>query len=345
MPAHAVTADGYRAGPARQAPMAPPPQPGHLPPMRAVNGVTVPPGDDWAFEVKWDGMRAVAFATGGGLVLQSANLIDVTARFPELAPLGDALAGRSVVLDGELVAFDERRRPSFGRLQGRMHVGSAAEARRRVAVTPVTYLVFDVLHVDGDDLTALPYVDRRDRLAEVVPEGSCWHVPAHHLGDGEALLAAAAAQGLEGLVAKRVWSRYEPGRRSPAWRKVKVRRRQEVVVGGWLPGEGGRAGRIGALVVGVHEAGALRYAGRVGTGFKDRDLTHLQGLLDPLRTEDCPFDPPPPRGAAPRATWVEPRLVADVEFGEWTEAGVLRHPSFVGLRSDKDPADVVREPG
>lgn len=326
--------------------MAPPPLPGHLPPMRAVNGgTTVPPGDDWAFEIKWDGMRAIAFATGGGLALQSANLIDVTTRFPEVAPLGEALAGHTVVLDGELVAFDDRRRPSFGRLQGRMHVASAAEARRRVATTPVTYLVFDLLHVDGEDLMERPYLERRARLADLVPDGSCWHVPAHHLADGEALLEAAAAQGLEGLVAKRVGSRYEPGRRSPVWRKVKVRRRQEVVVGGWLPGEGGRAGRIGALVIGVHEDGRLRYAGRVGTGFKDRDLVHLQGLLDPLRTERCPFDPPPPRGAAPGAVWVEPCLVADVEFGEWTEAGVLRHPSYLGLRADKDPADVVREPG
>jgi bifunctional non-homologous end joining protein LigD len=325
--------------------MADPPRPGYLPPMRAVSGGgDVPPGDDWAFEVKWDGMRAVGFATGGGLVLQSANLIDVTARFPEVAPLGEALAGHVAVVDGELVAFDDRQRPSFGRLQGRMHVASAAEARRRVATTPVSYLVFDLLHLDGEDLMSLPYLERRERLVEAVPQGSCWLVPAHHLGDGRPLLDAATAQGLEGLVAKRVWSRYEPGRRSPAWRKVKVRRRQEVVVGGWLPGERGRAGRIGALVVGVHEGAALRFAGRVGTGFSDRELGRLQGVLDGLRTDRCPFDPPPPRGAAPKATWVEPCLVAEVEFGEWTEAGVLRHPSYLGLRSDKDPAEVVREP-
>lgn len=325
--------------------MAPPPVPGHLPPMRAVSGGRdVPPGDDWAFEVKWDGMRAVGFALGGGLVLQSANLIDVTGRFPEVLPLGEALGGRVAVVDGELVAFDDRGRPSFGRLQGRMHVGHPAEARRRVAATPVTYLVFDLLHLDGEDLMDLPYEERRARLVGTVPTGSCWQVPAHHVGDGAALLAAAASQGLEGLVAKRLGSRYEPGRRSPAWRKVKVRRRQEVVVGGWLPGEGGREGRIGALVVGVHEGGALRFAGRVGTGFTDRELARLQGLLEPLRTERCPFEPPPPRGAAPKATWVEPRLVADVEFGEWTEAAVLRHPAYLGLRADKAPEDVVREP-
>lgn len=325
--------------------MAPPPVPGRLPPMRAVSGGRdVPPGDDWAFEVKWDGMRAVGFMLGRGLVLQSANLIDVTGRFPEVLPLGEALGGREAVVDGELVAFDDRDRPSFGRLQGRMHVAHPAEARRRVAATPVTYLVFDLLHLDGEDLMDRPYEERRARLVDTVPPGSCWQVPAHHVGDGAALLAAATSQGLEGLVAKRLGSRYEPGRRSPAWRKVKIRRRQEVVVGGWLPGEGGREGRIGALVVGVHEAGRLRFAGRVGTGFTDRELARLQGLLEAIRTERCPFDPPPPRGAAPKATWVEPRLVAEVEFGEWTEAGVLRHPAYLGLRADKAPEDVVREP-
>lgn len=330
--------------------MADPPRPGQLRPMRAVNGTTVPPGDGWAFEVKWDGMRAVAFLGSTGdddVVLQSANLLDVTTRFPEVASGAERLRGRRAVVDGELVTFDDRGRPSFGRLQGRMHVAGAAEATRRAAITPVRYLVFDLLHLDGDDLMALPYAERRARLAELCPTtdpDTTWQVPAHHLGDGEVLREAAAAQGLEGLVAKRLESRYEPGRRSPAWRKVKVRRGQEVVIGGWLPGEGGREGRLGALLVGVQEDGRLRFAGRVGTGFSAAELDRLQVRLDGLATDRCPFDPPPPRGAAPRARWVRPELVADVEFGEWTEAGVLRHPSYRGLRADKDPAEVIREP-
>jgi bifunctional non-homologous end joining protein LigD len=171
-------------------------------------------------------------------------------------------------------------------------------------------------------------------------------VPAHHLGEGDALLNATREQGLEGVIAKRADSRYEIGRRSTSWRKVKNRRRQEVVVGGWLPGAGNREGALGALLIGHYDdAGRLVYAGRVGTGFSGRELDRLAGLLAPLARPGPPFDTPLPAPVARQGRWVEPRLVAEVEFGEWTGDGVLRHPSYLGLRDDKDPRDVVREPG
>jgi bifunctional non-homologous end joining protein LigD len=165
--------------------------------------------------------------------------------------------------------------------------------------------------------------------------------------DGAALLAACTAQGLEGVMAKRIDSRYEAGRRSRTWVKAKVRRRQELVIGGWLPGERGRQGRIGAVLVGYHDrpgAGPLRFAGRVGTGFTDAELDRLAARFAPLHTDICPFAPPPSRAEAPGATWLEPELVCEVAFGEWTGEGRLRHPSYLGLRVDKDPDDVVREP-
>lgn len=315
-----------------------------IPPMKAVSGDLPADESGWAFEIKWDGMRALAFVAGGELRLQSANLADITARFPELATLAGALSGHQVVLDGELVALGPGGRPSFGALQHRMHVADPCESRRRALVEPVTYMIFDLVHMDGRDVTQVPYLDRRRLLADVVPPGPRWQVPAHHGdGDGAALLAAATEAGLEGLLAKRLASRYEPGRRSPAWRKIKVRLRQEFVVGGWQPGEGGRAGTLGSLLVGYFAQGALRYAGRVGTGFTERELARLATRLEELSVPSTPFDPVPPTVVSRRARWVSPELVAEVAFGEWTDAGILRHPAYLGLRTDKAPADVVRE--
>ena len=313
--------------------------------MKATAG-DLPAGPDWIYEVKWDGMRALTFVDGGELRVQSANERDVTVSWPELAALADALPATTAVLDGELIATDEQGRPSFGLLQQRMHIANPAEAARRAADLPIVYLVFDLLHLDGNDLTSRPLQDRRRLLDEVLEPAPAWRISPLH-DDGSALLDAARAQGLEGVVAKRLDSRYEPGRRSATWRKVKVRRRQEMVVGGWLPGEGGRRGQIGALLVGYHDAagddGPLRFAGRVGTGFTDSELDRLQGLLDPLTTDQCPFDPPPPRPDLARgATWVRPELVAELAFAEWTSDGRLRHPSYLGLRADKAANDVTR---
>jgi bifunctional non-homologous end joining protein LigD len=316
-------------------------------PMKATAG-ELPIGEDWTYEVKWDGMRALCFVRDGTLRVQSANERDVTVSWPELAGLPEALPTGSVLLDGELVATDELGRPSFGLLQQRMHISSAAEAARRANEVPVSYVVFDVLHLDGHDVTGLPLADRRRLLGQVVEPAPRWRTSPVH-DDGALLLEAADAQGLEGVVAKRADSTYVPGSRTRTWLKVKVRRHQEVVVGGWLPGEGNREGRLGALLVGVHDApgdgGPLRYAGRVGTGFKEAELRRLADQLEALATDACPFDPPPPRPDVARgAHWVRPELVAEVAYGEWTGDHRLRHPSYLGLRFDKDADQVTRDP-
>jgi bifunctional non-homologous end joining protein LigD len=313
-----------------------------LRPMKAVTG-TLPAENGWAFEIKWDGVRVVSGIESGAVRLRSSNGNDITRRYPELQALADALESHAVVLDGEVVAFDDQGRPNFGRLQTRMHLANAMEVRTRAATVPITYVVFDLLHLDGNDVMPLPYRDRRRLLTELVPDGGCWTVPAHRETDGQVLLDAVKEQGLEGIVAKRIDSPYVPGKRSTSWVKVKARRRQEFVIGGWQPGEGGRAGRLGSLLVGVYDGGALRYTGKVGTGFSMRELDRLGDLLAPLEIDEPPFDPGPPRPIARVAHWVRPELVAEVEFGEWTGEGILRHPSYLGLRDDKAPTDVVRE--
>jgi bifunctional non-homologous end joining protein LigD len=321
------------------------PLPRTLVPMKATSG-DLPRGEGWTYEVKWDGMRALCFVDQGQLRVQSYNERDVTASWPELAGLPAALPVATALLDGELVATDGEGRPSFGLLQQRMHVADAAEAARRSAEVPVAYVAFDLLHLDGHDLTGLALSDRRRLLDHVLEPGPRWRCSPLH-DDGPALLAAATERGLEGVVAKRLDSRYEPGKRTRSWLKVKVRRRQEMVVGGWIPGEGNRTGRIGALLVGYHEApgtGPLTFAGRVGTGFTDAELRRLAHLFDDRTTEECPFDPPPPRAEILRGpTWVRPDLVAELEYGEWTSDGRLRHPSYLGLRDDKAARDVTRD--
>jgi bifunctional non-homologous end joining protein LigD len=313
-------------------------------PMKAVSGPLPPDDDQWAYEIKWDGMRILSFVDDeGGVRLRSSNAIDSTARYPELADLATPLAGHSAVLDGEVVAFDDTGRPSFGLLQQRMHLTSPAEVARRAADVPIAYIIFDLLRLDGHDVCPLPYLERRRLLMDLVPEEGCWQVPGHRIGEGAALLEATKQRGLEGVMAKRIDSPYLPGKRSPAWRKVKARRRQEFVIGGWQPGEGGRAGRMGSLLVGYYEDGHLRFAGKVGTGFTMHELDRLGRLLDERAIDDCPFEPLPPRPVARIARWVRPELVAEIEFGEWTSDGILRHPAYLGLRDDKAPTDVVRE--
>jgi len=289
--------------------------------------------DRWAFEVKWDGVRAIAYSEPGRLRLEARSGTDITKRYPELHRLNRALSSHSAILDGEIVAFDPDGRPSFGRLQHRMHVTSETQARRLAKEIPVVYVIFDLLWLDGHSVMGLPYTGRRELLAELGLHGTSWQVPDHVVGDGPALQEVTRAQGLEGIVAKRLDSPYEPGRRSPSWRKIKNVQRADVVVCGWMPGEGRRRDSIGALLVAVEgDDGHLRYAGRVGTGFTDRELDRLAGLLRPLVRDEVPWTtgPKPPRGAV----LVEPRLVADVEFVEWTSDGILRAPSYKGLRED-----------
>ena len=230
------------------------PMPERLVPMLARPGDL--PADDrrWAYEVKWDGVRALLYWEPGSLRLESRNLNDITAQYPEVRALGPELGSRRAVLDGELVAFGEDGRPSFERLQQRMHLSSPGAAARRSRQVPVTYVVFDLLYLDGRNLCSAPYSERRSVLEGLGLDGPAWRTPRYHAGDGGAMLEASGRQGLEGIVAKRLDSRYEPGRRSGAWLKIKHTRRQEMVIGGWAPGQGRRRERIGALLVGRHDA-------------------------------------------------------------------------------------------
>lgn len=316
------------------------PLPRGLRPMLATAG-TLPRDDEaWAYEVKWDGVRALVAVEDGRVELRSRNGNDVSAAYPELAGLAAALDGRTALLDGEVVAFDEQGRTSFGLLQSRMHVSRPSAALRER--TPVQLLLFDVLHLDGTSLLEQPY-DRRRAVLEGVDLGpGCWSVPGAFHGGGAALLEATRAQGLEGVVAKRRTSPYLPGRRSDDWLKLKHVRRESVVVAGWKPGEGGRAGRIGSLLLGVHGPQGLEYAGHVGTGFTAAVLRDLGERLAPLRRDTSPFATEVPREHARTAVWVEPVLVAEVDFTEWTRDGRLRHPSYKGLRDDVPPEEVVR---
>jgi bifunctional non-homologous end joining protein LigD len=317
------------------------PMPERIVPMLADAGRLPADESRYSFEVKWDGVRAIAYCKPGRIRLESRNLNEITDGYPEVRGILSDLGMREAVLDGEIVAFDDAGKPSFERLQSRMHVTSPNAIKRLSKSTPVVYAIFDLLHLDGETLIAMPYAQRRERLEALGLGGPAWRVPAVQRGAGARLFEATQQQGLEGVVAKRLDSRYEPGRRTGAWIKIKHLRRQELVIGGWLPGEGRRTERIGALLMGYHENDALRYAGRVGTGFTERTLTELTRLLKPLRTPANPFDDPPklPRNAE----FVTPELVADVEFREWTGEGVMRAPSFKGLRDDKPAASVVRE--
>ncbi|MGZ4621883.1 MAG: non-homologous end-joining DNA ligase [Blastococcus sp.] len=311
-------------------------------PMLATAGEL--PDDDaaWGYEFKWDGVRAVAAVHGGELSLRSRKGTDITGRYPELGRFPDVLAAHDAVVDGEIVAMDARGRPDFGALQNRMH-RTGPEVAGMAAADPVTYLIFDLLAWDGEDLLARPYADRRERLDELGVAGHRWVSTPWFRGGGAGVHAASLENGLEGIVAKRLAAPYRPGVRSPDWRKVKNFRSQAVVVGGWRPGQGRRAGGIGSLLFGVpDDEGRLVYAGHVGTGFTDRDLADLKRSLTSRPT--CPFDGTLPREVTRDAHWVEPDLVGEVAYAVWTADGRLRHPSWRGVRDDLEPDDVVVEP-
>ena len=270
----------------------------------------LPASDEgWAAEVKWDGVRAIAYCRPGRLQLQSRNLRDVTAQYPEVRRLSRQLGAVDAVLDGELVAFDENGLPSFERLQQRIHQTDESVVRRRMKSHPVTYVIFDLLYLDGRDLTEQPYSRRRELLEGLELSGPSWQTPAYSTGHAEELLAASAEQGLEGIVLKRLDSGYAPGKRGGAWLKVKNVGRQEFVIGGWLPGEGRRRNRLGAILLGYFDDGELRYAGKVGTGFSDRDLDELGERLRAAgaRDESLRRPPRPAQGELRRAASWSPR--------------------------------------
>jgi len=313
-------------------------------PMKARLAELPADDDGWGFEIKWDGVRAIAYCETGRVKLVSRTGKDVTAAYPEIGALAGALSGAEAVLDGEVVAFDEAGRPSFQRLQRRMHVRDSSQVKRLRGDVPVSYVAFDLLYLDGQLLLDLPYEERRARLQALGLDGDSWRTPAYHRGDGASLLSLTRAQGLEGIVGKRLDSTYKPGKRGRDWIKVKNTVGQEVVIAGWLPGKGKRAATIGALLTGYYEGEGderrLRFAGKVGTGFSEAELRMLAERLEPLRRETSPFDGRQPERAA---IFAEPELVAEVEFTEWTDAGTLRHPSYKGLRDDKPASAVVRE--
>ncbi|MGC9668752.1 non-homologous end-joining DNA ligase [Planosporangium sp. 12N6] len=321
------------------------PLPGLIRPMLATLGELPPPTEDpnVGYEMKWDGLRAVVYIAEGRVRVVSRNDRDVTVAYPELQDLAAALGPVPAVLDGEIVACDPTGRISFNALQPRMHVRDRAQIQRLRERTPVTYQIFDLLHLGGHDTISLPYVQRRELLEDLRLSGSHWDTPAYTRGGGARALADSAQRRLEGIVAKRLDSVYEPGRRSDAWIKVKHTRTQEVIIGGWSPGRGRRAGTIGALLLGIPGPDGLEYVGQVGTGFNRETLDDLYRALRPLERKTSPFARPLPTRDAKDARWVTPKLVGEVQFGEWTRDGRLRQPTWRGLRPDKSPDEVVRE--
>lgn len=289
--------------------------------MLAVPG-PLPCRGTWAHEVKWDGHRALARVVDGAVVLTSRGGHDVTRAVPGIAGLA-ADVGTDALLDGELVALDAAGRPDFGLLQRRIGAG------RRGGVT---YLVFDVLHLGRTSLLERPLHERRDALEGLELGGPGWAVPAQLAGDTATVLAAVGAQGLEGIVAKETSSAYLPGRRSPAWVKLVHLRKADVVIGGWQPGAGRRAGAVGSLLLGVRDGSGLRYVGNVGTGFTERALRELGAQLDVLSTDRSPFVTAVPAARARMARWVRPELAGEVEMAAWTDDGHLRQPRWRGLR-------------
>jgi bifunctional non-homologous end joining protein LigD len=312
-------------------------------PMLATLGTesSVVDEDDYAFEMKWDGYRAIAEIFDGTVRLLSRNGIDITSRYPELSAIADATRG-DAVLDGEIVALGRGGRPDFGKLQSRGGLSKKSEIIRAQKETPVKYLPFDILALDGELLVAKPYDDRRAVLEKTVRSQGPVDVPPAFEGDLASAVEASRSLGLEGVMAKRRGARYTPGRRTEAWLKIKHHATQEVIVIGWRPGKGARAHRVGSLLLAVpHDAG-YRYVGRVGTGFSEKDLDALLPRLERIERVTSPASDVPTADASD-ARWTSPRIVGEVEFAEWTPSGRLRQPSWRGIRRDKKPGDVVVE--
>lgn len=290
---------------------------------------------DWGFEPKWDGVRAILQVSDGRVRMWSRNGNEISAAYPEVEELGRLADG--TIVDGEIVAFREGR-PSFERLQSRMHLRDRRRVRQAAIDNPVVFMAFDLLADGEEDVRERPFSERRRRLERVVPVSDRIQISPLTIGSGRALFEAAEAQHLEGIVAKRLDSEYVPGRRHPSWRKIKVVHDVDAVIVGWRPGSGGRAGSLGSVVTALYDAGELRYIGSVGSGFDQRSLGAMQELLDLLSTDA----PPMATAHVPDASlvrWVRPELVAVVEYREVTSAGHLRAPVFKGMRADKPPAE------
>jgi bifunctional non-homologous end joining protein LigD len=306
--------------------------------MLATSG-PLPTGPGWAYELKWDGVRAIAsLSARDGTRLFARSGPEITVAYPELAGLADALHGRDAVLDGEVAVLDENGRPSFRALAERMHVRDAGRAARLRRTLPVTYLIFDLLRLDGEDLSARPYTERRAVLNELGLGADYWIVPPS-FDDRNATLAAAKEYNLEGVVAKRRTSAYRPGTRSPDWIKFKLENTADFVVGGYRPG----ARALGALLVGVPGKRGLAFRGRVGGGISNASERELLAVLDPLRSTESPFEEELAREDSRGAIWVRPEVVVELKFSERTVDGRLRFPRFLRLRRDKTPDEVIDE--
>lgn len=297
--------------------------------------------DPWV-EFKWDGVRALGVWRNGELKLYARSGTDITARYPELtAPGAVTFDCDEAIVDGEIVALDEHNRPSFSLLQNRMHLTIPAEIARESQRTPAAYFVFDALADDGD-LRQAPLSSRRAHLESIAQHAGAAVTLPPVFDDVASALATARELSLEGVMVKDPRSTYREGERSEQWLKLKLTTTQDVVIGGMRPGKGSRSASIGSLLVGVQTPDGLHYAGRVGSGFSDHQLSALLETLAPLVTPDTPFVDVPALDASD-AIWVQPTLVGEVEFAEWSPAGHLRHSRWRGLRSDRDPADVIRE--
>ena len=317
-----------------------------LAPMLAENGTPAIArslsSPSWV-EVKWDGIRAIGTWRDGHMSLHARRGTDITARYPEVTADGAPfLPVDEAIVDGEIVAFDSAARPSFSLLQNRMHLTRPREIEREVVRTPVVYMLFDLLRLDGHDLTGMPLRERRTLLGDIVAGGDAPVQVPPVFDDVDAALAASEEFGLEGVVVKDPSSRYRAGQRSPSWLKLKNTRMQEAVIVGIRPGKGEREGTLGSLLLAIPEGGDLRYIGRVGTGFTDRILRDLLARLEPLRVPRAPLDGVP-RPDASDALWVRPELVGEVEFANWTPDGVLRHARWRGLRPDKTVDEITVE--
>ena len=336
-----------RAG---RAPLVPTPDDLRIAPMLATASPDLPREQGFGYEFKWDGYRAIVHVDRGKARIDSRRVNDVTQRFPQVAEGASKVRESGLILDGEIVALDAENRPNFGLLQQHLRVPGAGPALR--IQPPIVFFVFDVLYRAGKPLLRRTYEDRRRILSDIALEDSGWRVPPYEVDQGPAMLRVSDELRLEGIVAKRLDSPYVPGTRSRDWLKIKHRRRQEFVVGGWTGGEGMRRGTFGSLVLGYYDRRAsevksgdprprLIHAGRVGTGFDDPTLRRLRGQLKRLERTTNPFDEGDP---GPDVTFVDPKLVAEVSFTEWTHLGQLRQTSFHGLRADKPPEEIVKEP-
>ena len=326
-------------------------QPDFVPPMMATLTDAAFDDDDWLYEVKWDGYRVEAVVSDGRARIWTRNRVDAATYFPNLAGPAPWIDAEQAIVDGEVVAFDEEGRPSFSRLQEKTGLRALEMATRRAdpdaptltreerEAIPMAYMVFDLLHLEGRSLVEVPLEDRKHLLRRVLRPDGLVRYASHVVGEGVDFTQAAAEKGLEGIVAKRRLSPYQPNRRSRDWLKIKLRREQEIVVVGWLPGQGTHKD-LGSLIVAVNDDGGLRHAGQVGSGINARMRRELLAAMEPIRRPDPPLVKKP---RLPQARWVEPRIVIRAEFTDWTRDGLLRQAAFKGIELDRDPAKVVRE--